>query len=265
MRLLSYILRVALICTPCYGFNAASAEENAKQALVIASFSFPPLLHLADDNSFSGTMGETVKAICEEAEIACSFKVVPLARAYSELKQGRVDALVTLDLGQFKDCCLVSDWHAGWSAGLFSTSAYNDIPSVEQEMLGRELIVVNGMRSPYSFLPRLDQMAEGEEIKLYKAKDVETAVLMFARDRAGLLWGGEDFRWYLHQVAPTKQYSYRPLFHKEVVLWVRKQKSKILDAFNAGYERLIEDKVIEEGGLLNPPLMKRRYKDHILY
>ncbi len=264
MQALRYIAGLILTATLFCGVNHAKAEEKPKRQLVIASFSFPPLLHLAEDGSFSGTMGETVRALCEDADVGCSFKVIPLARAYAELKQGSVDALITLDLGQFDDCCSASDWHSEWSAGLFSTNTYKDIPSNEREILGQELIVVNGMRSPYSFLPNMDALAAENKIKLFKARDVETAVLMFAKDRVGLMWGGEDFRWYLRRLTPGKPYAYRPLFRKNVVLWVHQQKADTLEVLNQAYHRLVKSGVIARNGLLVPSTMNGRYKEAAL-
>jgi len=238
----------------------AHGEDDRPKEIVISSFAFPPLLHLAEDGSFSGTMGETVKAICESAGIACSFRMVPLARAYRELEHGLVDALITIDLGQFKDCCAASEWRAEWSAGLFSTAAYADIPDTGEKILGRDLIVVNGMQSPYAFLPNMDDLAAAKKIKLFKAKDVETAVRMFANNRADLLWGGEDFLWHLRRINPGKPYAYRPLFRKDVILWVHHQKADLLGIFNKAYQHLAETQTIGRNGLLAPDIMRGRYK-----
>lgn len=88
------------------GSSDAPAAPLQKPIVVsILSFPIPPLLHATEDGEFSGTMGETVKALCVEQFLDCRFTVLPLARAYMRLKNGQDDALITLDLGQFVDCC----------------------------------------------------------------------------------------------------------------------------------------------------------------
>ena len=126
---------------------------------------------------------------------------------------------------------------------------------------GRDLIVVNGMRSPYSFLPDMDELAAQKTIKLFKAKDVQTAVLMFANGRADLLWGGEDFFWHLRRLTPGKPYAYRALFRKDVVLWVHKRKTGTLALFDAAYRCMAETGMISMNGLLAPDIMRARYLD----
>ncbi|WP_135076685.1 transporter substrate-binding domain-containing protein [Terasakiella sp. SH-1] len=259
MKFLSVILLLAFCVM---NTNVKAQDPAPDNSLVIASFSFPPLLHLADNGTFSGTMGETVRFICEEAKLDCTFKLVPLKRAYNDLRHGRVDGLITLDLGQFKECCFSSKWFSEWSAGLFSTHEPAKIPSTREEILGGSLIVVNGMRSPYSFLPDMDQLAKEKSIRLYKVKNISTAVKMFAVDRADFLWGGEDFKWYLQRIAPNKQYHYKPLFKKNVVLWTQKVKSLPLMRFNKAYTALKNKQALSQNGLMIPYFMDKRYKEY---
>lgn len=238
-------------------------EPADRHKLIIASFLFPPLLHSAQGKSFSGTMGETVKYICKYAKISCEFEIVPLKRAYVELTRGHADALITLDLGQFKDCCSTSTWYAPWSAGLFAANS-NNIPEKAEQIYGKGLIVVNGMRSPYSFLPNLDALAENGTIKLHKALEISSAVLMFQQRRADLLWGGEDFKWYLKKLTPNKEYHYKPLMRKNVVLWTQNYKQETLRRFNEASIELMEQNIIGPDGLLIPEIMSIYYKEHIL-
>ncbi len=237
----------------------------ADKKIVIGSFSFPPLLHIAEDGTFSGTFGETVKLICEETAYECEFKVVPLKRAYADLRAGRVDALVTLDLGQFNECCVPSAWRAPWSAGLFSTLNKEAIPKSPEAMIGKSLIVVNGMRSPYSFLPNLDELSHAKKLKVFTAHNIRSSVVMFVRGRSPLLWGGEDFKWYLNKIAPDFRYYYESHFKTDVVLWTRTGKEDFIRAFNQAYLHLIETKALDEkSGMLIPFFMERRYKDALL-
>ncbi len=250
----------------CFGLvllvqQAGADTHGEKQKLIIGSFSFPPLLHLAEDGSFSGQLGETVKHICMKAALACEFKVVPLKRAYNELVQGSVDALVTLDLDQFNECCLESTWRSPWSAGLFSNDLSMTLPETKDQILGKSLIVVNGMRSPYSFLPDMDNLASEGRLRVYKAKDIPSSVRMFHRKRAPLMWGGEDFKWHLKKIAPLMKYQYKALFKKDVVLWVRREKEGLLSLYNNAHDQLLKQGVIAENGTLVPAVMRKTYKE----
>lgn len=229
--------------------------------ITIGSFPFPPLLHLSQEGLFSGTMGETVKRLCTEAKLKCRFRVVPLSRAYNELRNGKIDALITLDLGQFDDCCLRSQWRSPWSAGLFSTLPFSEIPSDPQKMLGKNLIVVNGMRTPYSFMPDLDQWQQEKLINLSVGWDITIATKMFVRNRAEFLWGGEDFKWYINKHDSGMEYNFKPLMQKDVVVWIRKNKSKALTQLDTAFKRLEKNSLLNEKLLLNDALMKQYYQE----
>ncbi|SCA57107.1 conserved exported hypothetical protein [Candidatus Terasakiella magnetica] len=244
-----------------FGSLAYGDEKTPDDSFVIGTFSYPPLLHKGKDGAFSGTLGETVKLICEKAALNCRFKILPLKRVYQELRGGKVDALVTLDLGQFPKCCLISKWRSPWAAGLFSTLPANEIPKIEKEIYGKKLIVVNGMRSPYSFLPEMDKLAKEGKIKLYVSKHVSSSANMFAKGRAELLWGGEDFTWHLKKIAPHMAYNFRPLLKKNVVLWARKEHQGILDKFDEAVAQLRTEQTIGEDGKLHPDLMAQTYQE----
>ncbi len=238
-----------------------ASEEDSKPDLVIGSFPFPPLLHSTESGDFSGTMGETVKYLCAEAGLRCSFRVAPLARVYKEIRNGKVDALITLDLGQFNDCCQLSLWHSPWSAGLFSSLPVGETPSVPNALLGHSLIVVNGMRSPYSFYPRLKQWAADKKVSLSVARDIPTSIKMFTRGRAPLLWGGEDFSWYIDKIEKDAHYSYHPLLTKNVAIWVRKDKRDLTAKLDRAFVSLLRRDELNEQNLLKESLMKQRYID----
>lgn len=239
----------------------ATAKDD--DVITIGSFPFPPLLHLSEDGSFSGTMGETVKRLCAEAKLNCQFRVAPLSRTYNELRNGKIDALITLDLDQFEECCIRSQWRSPWSAGLFSFLPELDIPTDAQSMLGKSLIVVSGMRSPYGFLPKLDQWSEDKRINLSVGWDITTATKMFVRHRAEFLWGGEDFKWYINKHKPGVEYNFKPLMHKDVVVWVRKGKSESLSRLDSALQRMKQQGLLNQKVLLNEQLMEEYYKEAV--
>lgn len=241
--------------------NAAHAVNAKRDVLRIASFPFPPLLHTSIDGSFSGTMGETVKFLCEKANIDCRFQVVPLKRAYEYLKTGKVDALITINVNQFQKCCIPSKWFSPWSAGFFSRTNKIDPPKSPTDVLGQKLIIVNGMRSPYSFMPDLDIWEKNKQVILFRAKDINTSVRMFHKGRADLLWGSDDFNWYFEKNEMSSHHSFTPFTTKPVVIWVRKEHQKTLDKLNHTFLQLKEDQTLNNKHLLNDELMQMRYID----
>ncbi|EAR59710.1 hypothetical protein [Neptuniibacter caesariensis] len=242
-------------------FLSASSYTLAAEKLVIGSFPFPPLLHTAEDGSFSGTMGETVKSLCSEANIDCSFRVAPLSRVYNELRMGKIDALITLDLNQLNDCCLKSQWRSPWSAGLFALPNVAEIPETAEQMIGESLIVVNGMRTPYRFLPDLDNWSKEGKIKLSSGRDIKTATKMFTRNRASFLWGGEDFKWHISKHDPEMTYGFKPLMQKDVIVWVRKDQPDTLVKLDSALEALQIKQLLSDKSLLKDELMQTVYKE----
>ncbi len=244
--------------------EASSASMNAddeRRPVTILSFEFPPLLHSTVSGGFSGTMGETVKALCERAKLDCRFKVVPLKRAYRALRSGAADGLITIDLGQFHDCCRASAWSSPWSAGWFSHPSVKQSPEKEGDLKDKSIIVVQGMKSPYKFAPNLNALVEENVVTVSKAASIATSVKMFLRDRAPLLWGGEDFKWYFGKIDPTAEYRYTPRMTLPVVVWMRKERSQVSDLLDAGYNELKEGRVLGANNLLSIPLMQARYQD----
>ncbi len=237
------------------------AKADSDRSLKIASFPIPPLLHESVNGTFSGTMGETVKVLCEEAKINCTFQIVPLKRAYRYLEQNHVDSLITLNAGQFNDCCIPSQWMSPWAAGFFANKSLDPIPQTPTDTLGHSLIVVNGMRSPYLFIPELEKWAKEKKVKLSVAKDIYSATRMFANERAGLLWGSDDFNWYFDKIGTSAKTNFLPLIVKPVVVWVRKEKQPLLAELNKAYRSLIDQNKLDRKNLLIPELMRRRYID----
>lgn len=251
------MLLIIILCfiPPVYGDESDSISE-----VRIASFSFPPLLHGTASGVFSGTMGETVKALCKAGQLNCQFSVLPLKRAYQDIKRGRVDALITINAGQLDECCIASEWSSPWSAGLFALDS-SAIPESQDELIGKSLIIVGSMKSPYIFAKDLDALSTSGKLKLIKAPNIETSVKMFIHKRASLLWGGEDFKWYFGKINANVAYRFKPLFTKPVVVWVRKDKPKVLEMLNLALKQLENSGSLDSNHLLSPNLMKQRYID----
>jgi len=255
---LRYVQKILVIFVIIGFATQASANNNV---LKIATFPFPPLLHNSVDGSVSGTMAETVKEICSEAGIECEFIVLPLKRAYHYLKNKQIDALVTLKFGQFNDCCVPSKWQSPWTAGLFSHLPIDQIPRQPTDIFGKSLIIVNGMRSPYLFMPDLDKWQQENKLELSSAKDIYTAVRMFSSNRAELLWGSDDFNWYFDKMDIEKNFTFLPLIARQVVVWVQKEKQPLLDKLDAGFKALERRHIFNSKNLLNDELMAKHYKD----
>ncbi|MBE7637893.1 hypothetical protein GUA87_13635 [Sneathiella sp. P13V-1] len=200
-------------------------------------------------------------AICENAEIMCEVQVVPLSRAYQMVRKGVADALITLDFGQLKDCCTASKWFSPWSAGVYSYVPYRESPSKEEDMFDQHLLVVNGMKSPYLFMPNLDQNAKENKIRLSKAKDIKTAVSMFLKGRVPNLWGSDDFRWYMDRMGNNRKLSFTPLVTKPIVLWVNNSRADLLEKFNHAFKNLADAGMFDGKYLLREDVMKTHYKD----
>ena len=241
--------------------SASVHTSDESRPVTILSFEFPPLLHSTVSGGFSGTMGETVKALCKRAKLDCRFKVVPLKRAYRALRSGAADGLITIDLGQFHNCCLASAWSSPWSAGWFSKRSAKQTPEKESDLKDKSIIVVQGMKSPYKFAPNLNKLADENVVTVAKAATISTSVKMFLRDRAPLLWGGEDFKWYFSKIDPTAKYRYTPRMTLPVVVWIRKERTHVVERLDAGFNELKKVGVLEENNLLTIPLMQARYQD----
>lgn len=262
-KLQAFAFGVGLLVALCdFDGNPAHATDiDSSVVITIDSFSFPPILHMSENGEFSGTMGETVKMLCETGGITCEFAIAPLKRVYQNVRSGEVDAMVTINVGQLTECCMPSDWAAPWTAGFFSSQSQRAIPEKPEDLIGEELIVVAGMRSPYLFAENLDQMAEDELLTLYKPRNILSAVRMWLKGRAPLMWGGEDFEWYINKINPMAEYTFEPIIELPVVIWVNKSKPEVLDILNQAFKKLTQQKLLDENNLIIPRLMQQRYQD----
>jgi hypothetical protein len=241
--------------------NAKTIEDGEVLSLNIAHFHIPPLMHTAIDGSFSGTMGETVKILCKEAKLNCFFENKPLKRSYRALERGDLDALITIDAGQFNDCCVASKWFSPWAAGIFSFSPFRNVPEKEEDMYGRKIILVHGMQSPYLFMPNLDKLSRQGKIDVAKAQDIKTAVGMFEKKRAPYLWGSDDFNWYFYRMDTGQERVFTEIVTKPVVIWVQKSKIKALKRLNKAFDNLHRQRLLNNKHLLVDKLMKQKYRE----
>jgi len=227
----------------------------------LAAFEYPPLFHSTKDGGFSGTIGETVAYICEKAQITCQIEAFPYKRAYQKLFSKQVDGLITIDVKTFQDCCVQSDWQTPWVAGFFSEKPLHQIPALPDQVWGKTLITVAGMKSPYEFMPELTQWVKDKKVGLFSANNIFTATRMFINKRADLLWGSEEFRWYLKKQHAQNRFNFRPLLTYSTVIWIHKDSPDILAKLNASYALLQKNGALNKNNLLNAELMKARYVD----
>lgn len=258
MRLLSLcILKTALIL---FLFNAsATASPRVKDQILLATLSYPPLLHATPDGSYSGTVGETLKMMCDIANITCHVDIVPFKRAYIELENGSINGILTLKFDSFKDCCVSSNWFTPWKAGFFSSLPTEDIPKTPDDVRGRSLILVNGMRSPTLFLPDLESWEKEGVIHLYRTPTIATAAKMLSSDRADLLWGSEEFNWYFDRLGTRVRWHFTPVVSEPIVIWLKKNKAAVMQKLDLAYQQMQDKNMLNEAGLLNDTLMKDRY------
>ncbi|NVJ91370.1 MAG: hypothetical protein HWE34_06915 [Methylocystaceae bacterium] len=213
------------------------------------------------NGEFSGTVGETVKYLCEEAGLTCHVEVLPFKRAYQKLENNQVDGLITIKVDRFRECCLSTQWETPWVAGFYSYKAWEDIPDTPTKVLGQRLIVVAGMRSPYEFMPALDKWDQDEKVTLFRANGVKSATKMFLSHRATYLWGSQDFEWYFDKLGGDLNYRFKPLVVRPIVVWFRKDKKHILDQMNLAFEKLRQKNILAPNMLLKSDLMQTRYID----
>ncbi len=235
-------------------------EQQPPLRVDIAMFEYPPLYHTSKSGKISGLIGETLKQICAEAALDCRFQMRPVSRAYMELERGEVQALVTVNFERFDACCLESRWQYPWRSGLYSKRPTSKVPTHIDGFAGEGLIVVQGWQSPYSYFDDLEGAERRGDVQVHRANSSLAALRMLDRDRAGYLWGGEEFQWFIQQMA-LEGLHFKPLLHKLMVLWVSKESPEIAKRFDLGYQRLKEKGWLDSNNILVEPLMTERYEE----
>lgn len=247
---------IGLLSLLCLISLAAKAET-----VTLATFDYPPLFHTSKSERPSGTVVETVTYMCEQAGLDCRIEILPFKRAYQKLENKLVDGLITIKVDKFNACCLALDWETPWSAGFFSHNTIQNTPQSPQEVLGERLIVVAGMRSPYEFMPRLDEWRKTDKIKIFQANNVFIATRMFLNKRANFLWGSEDFYWYFNKQATRQTFNFVPLIIRPVTVWIRKEKTQLHEKLNRIFHDVNTQAVLSPRQLLKDDLMRQRYED----
>lgn len=250
--LVLFLLGIACTISPSFAQN---------KIIKLAAFEYPPFFHTTKDGKFSGTIGETVAYMCEEAQITCQIEALPYKRAYQKLFNDQVDGLITIDVKTFQNCCISSDWHTPWIAGFFSEKPLAEIPGSPDQVLGKTLITVAGMKSPYEFMPDLTQWAKEKKVGLFSVNNIFTATRMFINNRAELLWGSEEFKWYFEKQHAQNRFHFRPILAYSTVIWVRQDHPDILAKLNTGYALMQKNGALNKDNILNDELMKSRYVD----
>lgn len=237
----------------------ATADET--KTLKLATLSFPPLLHTSKTGQFSGTMGETIKFMCRKANLKCIVDILPFNLVYQKLENNEIDGLITINVPQFQDCCIASTWASPWASGFFSPAPLDEIPQIPDDILGRSIIIVNGMKSPYVFMPNLKDWENEGKVKVLRAPSILSAAKMLGNDKAKLLWGSEDFNWYFEKLGTKDRWNFIPLVVRPVVVWVKKEKRDLLERLNAGYEVIQKEKHLNSHNILNYEIMEQFYVD----
>lgn len=258
MRFLPFcIFKTALLILT---FSASPALSQApKDRLNLATLSYPPLMHTTPDGSYSGTVGETLRMMCTIADITCHVDLVPFKRAYVEMENGRIDGILTLKFKTFEDCCLSSQWFTPWRAGFFSSLPDHMIPKTADDLRGKSLIIVNGMRSPTLFIPDLEEWEKNGTLQLYRTPSIATAAKMLGSDRADLLWGSEEYYWYFDKLGTRIRWHFTPVVSEPIVIWLRKDKAALMQRLDHAYQQMQDKNMLNDAGVLNDDLMKDLY------
>lgn len=221
----------------------------------ITGMDYAPLVFANESSDFTGTVGETVKALCKAGELSCKFERMPLKRSMHLLANGQLDASITIITGQPRPCCTPTDWQTPWTSGFFTNDDNMTPPETADALNGHALITVLGMKSPYSFAPDLDKMAADGRVTIFKGSSIKSSVDMFMAKRAPLLWGSADFAWHIQKHhADKKKPGFYPRLSFPMVLWVNNDRPDLLEGLNRGYRALIETGALDKDGLL------KRYK-----
>lgn len=249
-----------------YSLATEPSLTEAKEQIDIAFFEYPPLAHLTHSGRLSGTVIETVREICHQAELNCRFRILPVARVYRSVFNGDASVIITGRHPSFDECCSLGHWQHPWSAGIYSRAPLSMIAETEKQLEYHKMIIIRGWRSPFRYFENLQNMADRGSVKLSLAQDNMSAIRMLRHDRAEYMWGGGHFEWYLKKLGLEGEFQYKPLISSPLGLWVDKNRLDILLALNKGYNRLKESNLLNaSGSQLNDELMAKRFEDAAHY
>ncbi len=210
-------------------------EQSDLQNLVIGYQASPSLTNPSQKKEFSGQVADTVRSLCNQAKLNCTFYNYPLKRASLYLNTGQIDAYITIDNQQFRNCCTSSLWSTPAFFGLFSKKSIYEIPRHEKSMEGHSLITLGGSWTSRIMMPNLDEMVKKQLIKLYQVGDATSAVAMFLNNRAEFLWGPESFTHQMNNAPVKKDFVFLPLITRPIVIWFHKRNQAALEKFDQAF------------------------------
>jgi len=257
----------ALICiasiSAAADTNNTPTQSRDKPRLEVgfAVFEYPPLYHSTADGDFSGILGETFKALCERGNLQCTFNMLPVARAYKSLMTGSNQILISGKHPKFKKCCRASQWTYPWTSGIYSKNPLSEIPASGKELIGKSLIVLRGWIAPYVFQPKLDDLSSSGQLTLYKSISNQSAIRMLQSDRAQLLYGATEFRWYFDKMGLTGNFNFRHIRTMPLVLWVSTDRADILKRLDDAFEEMKAEGILTKSNILKPEILSARYVD----
>ncbi|THB69220.1 MAG: hypothetical protein D6B28_11780 [Gammaproteobacteria bacterium] len=190
----------------------------------VSTFDFPPMFYKTPSGKLSGNIGETINEILKTANIEYNLSIFPVARSYMNADRGKFDILITAHHDRFLKSSTASSWGHPWTAGIFSKLPLSEIPNNEQELIGKEIIIINDWQSPYKIYKHLDSLIASKKITVLRPNSINSAIRMFDIGRAPLLWGSDNFYWNFNLLGIDYQsLNYKPLVTTPIVLWVAKK------------------------------------------
>lgn len=229
--------------------SAAHAHDN-DDTVRVAIYDYPPLYHRSETGKLTGSIGQTFLRLCEVAKLTCQVTFYPLSRAYEEVLTNKSHVTFSSIHPRFDDCCTQTKWEYPWNAGLFTPIGLDNPPQSEEDLIGKRLIMVNGWRSPYRFIPNLDRLEKDNQLTIFRANDIDTALRMLDRGRANILWGSVDFSWHINRLDLYNRFQYHPRVTLPITIWINKSRPHVIDALNKAYQQLLQNNELTETNLL---------------
>ena len=269
VALFSWLVKPALMLIAGLLYGSVYAE-NMRATVYIGSLDFPPLAHVGTEGRISGRAVETVRRLCELANMQCRFRIFSAARAYSNFEQGALDVLITADYPRFLACCTLSQWKFRINTGIFSIQAHKNVPDSETSLLGQKIIMIRGWQSPYKVFPNLDSLVERKAVRVAYSNSIVSSIKMHKMGRAPLLWGSDTFAWYYDKLGiDAANYKFQLLSSIPAGLWVHKNGSlrkqtanqELLLRFNRAYQKLKAQNELTDDNFLVPSSMDKVYQD----
>jgi len=162
---------------------------------------------------------------------------------------------------KFEKCCRATQWSYPWTSGIYSKRPLSEIPVNGEGLIGKSLIILRGWIAPYIFEPNLDLMSSEDELTLFKASSNYSAIKMLQSNRAELLYGATEFRWYFDKMGLTEAINFRRIRTMPLVLWVSKERTDILARLDDAYQMLKVEGILNMNSVLKTDILSARYQD----